>query len=180
MLISKFGSIEADTISEYEDKISVVLPKKYKTFIEKYNGGETPNTSFMIGGIRSDIKGFYGIGNVKFSFDTIRTIEIEGRCYLPIAFDSFGNDILLETKEGTIHFRNHENGSLELLGSDFEEFIEKCESKPIDKSAVKSVEEREKELIARGRGEVITDALRDMWRVEINKFSAMSQVEVTI
>ena len=76
--------------------------------------------------------------------------------------------------------KDHETGSLKKIAIDFNSFIKKCESKRINKGAIKSVEEREKELIARGRGNIITDALRDMWRVEINKYGALSQEEVIL
>ena len=67
MLISKFGTISKDAISEYEDVHGIKLPEQYRYFIEKYNGGETPNTSFNLNGVSSDLKGKYGIGKIKFS-----------------------------------------------------------------------------------------------------------------
>lgn len=180
MLISKFGTISKDIISEFEDVIGVSFPEQYRIFIEKYNGGETPNTCFNINGISSDLKGFYGLGKVKYTLDSIRAEEIKGICYLPIAIDSFGNDILIDLNEGEIFFRNHENGNIKKIESNLKGFINKCESKAINKASIKSVEEREKDLIARGRGSIITDALRDMWRVEINKYGAISQEEVVL
>ncbi len=180
MLISKFGTISKNVISEFEDVIGVTFPEQYRLFIEKYNGGETPHTYFNINGVSTDLKGFYGIGKVKYTLDLIRIEEIKGICYLPIAIDSFGNEILIDLNEGGIFFRDHENGSIKKLESDLKGFISKCESKAINKSAIKSVEERERDLILRGRGKVITDALRDMWRVEINKYSSISQEEVVL
>lgn len=180
MLISKFGTIKEEIISEYEDTHGISLPVSYRRFIEKYNGGETPHTSFNINGVSSDIKGFYGIGEHKYSLSSVDIINDGGVCYLPIALDSFGNEIVIELIAGSIFFKDHENGLLRKIAIDFNSFIKKCESKQINKGAIKSVEERERELIARGRGDIITDALRDMWRVEINKYGALSQEEVIL
>lgn len=180
MLISKFGTISKETITEFEDANDIKLPEQYRRFIELYNGGETPHTSFSLNGVSSDLKGLYGIGKVKYSFDLVQKEEVKGVCYLPIGMDSFGNDIMIDLCEGAIFFKDHENGGIKKIAPDLKEFVHGCESRVINKSAVKSVEEREKELIARGRGGIITNALRDMWRAEINKYGAISQEEVIL
>lgn len=180
MLISKFGTISRDAISEYEDIHGIKLPEQYRYFIEKYNGGETPNTNFNFKGVSSDLKGMYGIGKVKFSLESVKVEEIQGKSYLPIGIDSFGNDILIGLRDGAIFFKNHENGQCRGIASSLKEFFDGCMSQAIKKSAIKSVEERERDLISRGRGEIITDALRDMWRVEINKYGSLSQEEVIL
>ena len=64
--------------------------------------------------------------------------------------------------------------------TDFINFCYNCNSTAISNGATKSVEEREKDLIARGRGSIITEALRDMWRDEIKKYESIRQEEVTI
>ena len=180
MLISKFKKIDMNGVEEYENKISEKLPDQFRTFIIKYNGGETPNTSFKSGRESSDIKGFYGLGDVKYSLDKIVPIENNGTKYLPVALDSFGNKILIDFKNGDISFMNHENGKITELVENLKTFIDLCESTPVSKGAVKSVEERENDLIAKGRGNVITEALRDMWRAEIKKYSNLSLEEVIL
>lgn len=180
MLISKFSEIDKDSVEAYEDKLSLKLPNQFRSFILKYNGGETPNTSFKISKESSDVKAFYGLGNVKYSLDKVSPQEINGKRYLPIALDSFGNEVVIDVKDGSISFLNHENGKVVSLADDFVSFIKACESAPISKGAVKSVEEREKDLIAKGRGSIITDALRDMWRVEIAKYSNIDLEEVVL
>lgn len=180
MLISKFKEIDIDSVEEYENKISEKLPSQFRTFIIKYNGGETPNTSFRINSESSDIKGFYGLGDVKYSLNEVEIVEINESRYLPIAMDSFGNEILINLKNGEIYFENHESAKVTKLVENLKTFIDLCESTPISKGAVKSVEEREKDLIAKGRGSVITEALRDMWRAEIAKYSDISLEEVSI
>ena len=169
MLISKFGTISKDTITEYEDIHGIKLPEQYRLFIEKYNGGETPKTSFNLNGVSSDLKGMYGIGKHKFSLEMVNIEESHGTSYLPIGIDSFGNEILIDLRDGTITFKNHENEKCRKIANSLKEFFNGCMSQAINRSAIKSVEERERDLIARGRGEIITDALRVMWRAEINK-----------
>lgn len=181
MQISKSGISNAENaVLIYEDIIGTKLPEQMTSFIKKYNGGETPNTTFKLGKISSDIKGFYGLGDVKFSLDGIKPFEHSGVKYLPIALDSFGNDVVIDLQTGKVSFSDHETGELTALCEDLKSFIALCNSEPVSDGAVKSVEQRERELIERGHGNNITDALRDMWRKEIAKYSAMSLEEVSI
>ena len=180
MLISKFDHASDEFIAEYEDTIENRLPSSYKTFLKKYNGGETPNTSFSTKDIGSDIKAFYGVGNVKYSLNLIKIISANGANFLPVAFDSFGNDVLIGLSDGIICFRNHETNTVAKIADDLKEFLDACTSKPISEKSIKSVEEREKDLIERGKGHVINEALRDMWRAEIKKYSSISLEEVII
>lgn len=180
MLISKFGNTSNKFVSEFENIMGFTFPKQYRTFIEKYNGGETPLTHFNINGISSDLKGFYGVGNVKYSLDSIQIEEINKICYLPIAMDSFGNSILIEINKGEIFFKDHENGNVTKIGSSLVDFINKCESKVVNKNSIKSVEEREQDLISCGRGDIITDSLRNMWRAEIKKNNELVQEEIVL
>lgn len=95
MLISKFKGRDIDQqLQDYEDLIGNALPRQLCDFLAKYNGGETPNTSFFCNGVSSDIRGFYGLGIVKDSYNKIKVIEDKNIKYLPIAFDSFGNELL--------------------------------------------------------------------------------------
>lgn len=181
MKISKFGITNAEEIiSVYEDAIGMRLPEELSLFIKKYNGGETPNTRFKCEQISSDVKGFYGFGNVKFSLDKVKPLEYYERKYLPIALDSFGNDIVMDLQTGEVVFSDHETGNLTVLCDDLRSFISICNSEPASSNAVKSVEQRERELIDRGRGNIITDTLRDMWRAEIDKYEAMDLENVFI
>ncbi len=177
MLICKFGNArEKDVVSAFPN-----MPNDFLFFLKKYNGGETPESYFSIGGINSDIVAFYGLGEVKYSFDSVSTIEANGKTYLPIAFDSYGNLIAISFDDGTIHFIDHENEMNPLrLADDFKSFLNKVESKSIDPKHLKSIEDREAELIRRGRGAIITDALRNLWRQEIEKYSAFHQEVVEV
>ena len=89
MLISKFASDNVDVrLKEYEKIIGKRLPNQYRQFILKYNGGETPNTSYKINGVSSDLRVLYGLGNEKYPLDLIRTIGNENQEYLAIGCDS--------------------------------------------------------------------------------------------
>jgi hypothetical protein len=181
MFISRFNSDDIrDKIEAYEDVIATKLPNQLKEFILKYNGGLTPNTSFNANGISSDIKAMYGLGNVEYSMDSIVPIDFGGKRFLPIGCDSFGNEIVMEITTGEVLFRDHENGKVTKIFNDLKTFFADCESKGIKPSSVKSVEEREADLVKRGRGSIITDELRAMWRAEIEKNSSVNLEEISI
>lgn len=183
MLISKFADENVDEkVKELEEKYIISLPNQYKDFLCKYNGGYTPKTKFKVGEISSDIRGFYGVGNVKLSFDTIQIGEWIEKNLLPIAIDSFGNYLLIGLRNdgnGKIFFCNHEAGNeVECIAENLKNFFKYCKSEKISETSKLSIKEREDALIARGRGAIITDALREMWQAEIEKYGNMIQEEV--
>lgn len=181
MLISKFSNKKVESkIKELEDLQKICMPEELKKFLLKYNGGETPDTRFVAGKNSSDVVGFYGVGDVKYSYDKVEVLEYQGQKYLPIAFDSFGNDILIEIVSGKVFFHNHETGGVEKLSEDLDGFIGMCESDRIKQASLKTLEEREQDLRQRGRGHIINDALRKMWQDEIDKYSSIKQEEVIL
>lgn len=185
MLISKFKNVDVEQeILKVEEKYDIALPRQYKDFLCKYNGGHTPKTKFKVGKISSDIRAFYGLGQVPFSLDTLGIKEwIENQLF-PIACDSFGNFILIGLSNegyGKIYFSNHEAGNkLDCLGEDFISFLKHCKSDKISEAAKRTIKEREAALIAKGRGSIITDDLRKMWQDEIDKYGNMIQEEVIL
>lgn len=66
------------------------------------------------------------------------------------------------------------------MAEDFKEFTKKCKSKKINPDTKMSIEEREADLISRGKGGNITDGLRKMWQDEIDKYGNMVQEELII
>lgn len=181
MLISKFGAADIEgLLEEYEDFIGEEIPDQLRLFLEKYNGGETPNTRFQCGGVSSDLKAFYGLGKVKYSLNHVTPLNLRGSSYLPFAFDSFGNQFVMDLILGTVLFLDHESGHMTQMANDLKSFVQVCESREVKCASVKSVEEREADLIKRGRKSVITDALRDLWRAEIERHSAMMLEEVIL
>lgn len=185
MLISKFinGNVE-DSIAELESAYNMRLPKEYRNFLCKYNGGYTPKTKFKIGKTASDIRGFYGVGHVKLSLNTIELKEWITSGVFPIACDSFGNHIVIELgngREGSIYFCNHEKkNKKEFLAENLKDFLSYCHSEEISAASRRSIKEREEALIAKGRANVITEALRQMWQAEIDKYENMIQEEVRL
>jgi len=185
MLISRFPNNNAEArIVELENKFNISLPEQYRNFLCKYNGGYTPNTDYKAGRASTPVRAFYGFGEVDYSIDKIDLQEwIENRVF-PIACDMFGNEFVISVDEadyGSVYFSDHEKGyKKSLVGTDLKEFIAKCKSKEINPLARRSIAEREADLIAKGRGHVITDTLRQAWQDEIDKYSNMVQEKVVI
>lgn len=179
MLISKFSEPVTDNqLIAFSDKLGVELPVQLQLFLKKYNGGETPETSFVCGDISSDITAFYGLGDVKYSYKNIELLDVTGAQYLPIAVDSFGNEILIGVHSGAINFYDHEVASITELSKDLKTFIGLCKSEELNPASRKSIQEREQDLIRKGRGHIISDGLRAMWQAEIDKYANMVQEEV--
>lgn len=185
MLISKFSceNIE-EAINNIESEYGITLPHQYKIFLHKYNGGYTPKTKFEIGKTASDVRGFYGFGDVELSINNVDIGAFIVAEFFPIAKDSFGNTILIGVGKkdyGKIFFCDHEQGnSIEYVTEDLKQFVDCCKSDRISESAKRSIKEREDILIAKGKGNVITDELRKMWQAEIDKYGSMVQEEVVI
>lgn len=182
MLISRFNNITKDDIYQMQYKYNITLPSAYADFLLAYNGGLTPDTTFRINKISSDIEGFYGMGDVDLSFNSLDLKYWINKGVLPIAEDSFGNYIVIGLSakyNGQIFFCDHELGfKLSYLTNDIREFCKKCKSEPIDEFARKSIAEREAILIENGRGDVINDELKKMWQEEIDRYGNIHQEEV--
>ena len=181
MLISKYLTADTDIekeVASFEEKFHLVLPEPYRKFLICYNGGETPDTSFKINRESSDVRAFYGIGDVEYSFDKILEFDVYlKRGLLPIARDFFGNYVAIgisADESGKIFFLDHEKHmKAKLLTDTFEEFVKKCKSKKIDESRTRPIEERERTMIEAGNEMWITDELRKEWAEEIKKYSEM-------
>ena len=185
MLISKFLDCDVEEkIMNIEKRYEIILPAPYKNFLRKYNGGYTPNTKFKVGKISSDVRGFFGIGDVQLSLNTVELERWLENKIFPIACDSFGNYIaigLQNKNAGKIYFCDHEKDNrTEYISKNFEDFIKSCKSKKISEASRRSIKEREEALIEKGRGSIITDDLRKMWQAEIDKYGNMVQEEVLI
>ena len=75
-----------------------------------------------------------------------------------------GNDNL-----DKIYFCDHEKGfKAGYMAENLQEFIKCCKSEKIKEASKRSIKEREEILIANGRGDNITDGLRQLWQAEID------------
>lgn len=185
MLISRFGAEgSAARVTEMEARYGVMLPSEYRAFLCKYNGGFTPKTRFKIGGAASDLRGFFGSGNAKMNFENVHMDGWLAGKLFPIACDSFGNYVAISLREetyGKIYFYDHETeNKISLLCDSFATFLRHCRSDLISDAARRSVEEREAVLTAAGKGDRITDALRRMWQVEVEKYAHLTQERVVL
>jgi len=177
MNISKFGGIGWDGADEFERAYGMTLPMDYKEFLAKYNGGKTPRTDFHSRKGGSDVRYFYGVGDVKESFHSLALEEWLEQGVLPVAADSYGNYFVMDVskKPGQMYFSDHEEdfALIPVTGS-FKEFIRKCTSEEVDMElATKPIAARETWMIEHGNGHRITDTLRACWQAEIDKYTGM-------
>ncbi len=181
MLISKNANkCDDKDIKNLEERFGFNLSLQYLNFIKKYNGGYTPKTEIRIGRISTDIRAFIGFGSPEYSFSDLDIEEWIDRKLVPIAVDSFGNYFAMNN-EGNVCFCDHEAGfSSKIVSDDFLKFIKSAKSGMISERAKRTVEEREADLISKGRGHVITESLRQTWKEEYEKYVNMIQEEVKI
>ena len=66
------------------------------------------------------------------------------------------------------------------LKDDFKEFTSKCKSRKVSPDVRMTIEEREADLISRGKGGNITDGLRKMWQEEIDTYGNMIQEKLVV
>lgn len=185
MLIAKFDNCNVEEkIADLEKRYDIKLPAQYRKFLLQYNGGDTPGTFFKAKGIDSDLRYFYGMGDVKVSIDEVQLEEWLEKSFFPIACDSFGNYVVIGLsggKLGKIYFCDHEKGfKAGYMAKNLRDFIKRCKSEKIKEASRRSIKEREEILIANGHGDVITDGLRQMWQAEIDKYGNMVQEKVDL
>lgn len=185
MLISKFSNFNVEQmISNVERKYGITLPSQYKNFLYKYNGGYTPKTKFRVGRISSDIRGFFGVGDVKLNLESLELDDWIRQKFFPIACDSFCNYIVIGLcgdDAGKIFFCDHERGTkIEYITEDLNTFFAACQSNQISEASRSTIKEREEALIAKGKGHIITDDLREIWQAEIDKYGSMIQEDVLL
>lgn len=176
--IFKFDNISVqEEIRKFEEKYKITFPQLYLLFLEKYNGGNTPKTTFKINGVSSDIRAFYCFGNMSkdedFSFlvknNLLENFLDENFC--PIATDSLGNQIVIgigKDNNGEIYFFDEETSKYTYLSENLREFFTEVKSK---KFIVRSVEERIQKMKEVGSKIEVNDELIALWQSEIDKYS---------
>lgn len=188
MLISKYlteGIDISDAVDTFEKENNIEIPAQYRSFLIRYNGGDTPETEFKCKKESSDVRAFYGIGKVNYSFDDIPVLsDFLKKKYLPIAKDSFGNYIVIGLSDdfsGKIFFCDHEKQMRsKLLADSFADFIKSCKSGKLRPVHTRTVEEKERLMIERGDGDLITDELRQRWKETYEMYGHMHQEEVVL
>lgn len=189
MLISRFDTDEIEKkIEGFESKLQICLPEVYKKFLRKYNGGKTPKTEFRINKVSSDVRGFYGVGQVDkdYSFngliDNKIIDEFWGDGMLPIATNVWGDYITIginEKQYGKIYFLYHDKSKKYLLlCEDLENFIGKCKSKKI--GHIRTIAERKQSMIENGYGDMITEESLKGWQAEIDEYANIHQEEIIL
>ena len=189
MLISKFDTTNiAEKVSDLQCRYGIEFPEQYRQFLHKYNGGETPETSFRLARVSSDLSGFFGLGVTEeyfqldryFDCDEIAAFVSEG--IFPIGKNSFGDLLFIGIKEehlGEILFRYHDKpkGLIKLEDS-FSDFAAKCKSKKL--KPCRSIEER---LAGRKAAGIFVDpppiALQE-WQKEIERYQNIHQEELIL
>jgi len=136
---NKFGALTEDAVKKLEFQIGTLLPKEYRAFLLKHNGGEPVPSDFKLG--EDDITGLhhiYGIFEQDNHRDILNNYNVfKGRIkkeLLPIADDSFGNQICIGIKNkyvGKIYFWDHEfegsffkSKAITLIANSFNDFLE--------------------------------------------------------
>lgn len=149
MLISKYGNGSISQVEEFENKFGIKLNESYRSFLIKYNGGETPDTNWN-GKCRSDIRFFYGI-DLQNECDILKALECEiaqnllEKKYLPIAENSFGDCFCINLEDEKMYFSYHDREQIILIAESFAEFVSKINSKKI--GHIRTIEERTQLLL---------------------------------
>lgn len=189
MLISKFDATNIEEkINDLEKQYGFALPEQYHVFLLKYNGGETPETTFKLAGVSSDLSGFFGLGisnagfqlEKYFAFEEIADMISKGK--FPIGKNAFGDLLFISIQPGHIgevlfQYHDRENRYIK-LGDTFAEFIAKCRSKKI--KPCRTIEER---LAGRKAAGILAPpppiALQE-WQKEIDRFERIHQEELVL
>lgn len=133
-------------LNELETKLKVKFSMEYKAFLEKNNGGmpkEALGFRFIEKDIEtqktweqgSDIHYFYNVDEMLEAYENLTYECMIPNDYIPIACDSFGNNILLclnlQKNYGGVFFANHEIektnkgfDNISFVANSFNEFLD--------------------------------------------------------
>ena len=179
MLISKYGNGTVSQVEELEMKLGIKLDEKYKAFLIKYNGGDTPNTNWN-GKCKSDVRFFYGIGVKEDILESLKYEIVQNlleKSFLPIAKNCSGDFFCINLEDAKIYFSYHDKNRITLIAESFEEFISKIKSTKI--GHIRTIEER-RQLLLEKRGREPTAQQLKGWQDEIDEYSNINQEEVVL
>jgi len=187
MLISKFETEHIEEyILAYEQRHNFKFPEQYREFLLKYNGGDTPETSFRINKVSSDLRGFLGFGKSgeSLNYERFEVMNMIGKFLadkvVPIGDNNFGDYVVLGVtgvEKGKIFFLYHDRptGYIE-LADDFRSFVSKCKSGKL--AYTPTIEERTQSCVENGF--TITDVKIKSWQADIDKYGNMKQEELVL
>lgn len=182
MLISKFDSKNVlDYILVLEDNFNIQLPAQYRHFLIKYNGGLTPDTTFKLNKISSDIEGLYGFmcEDKTFSFESLPIEDYIEDEVFPIGNNSFGDKIIIDLSDSSIKFLYHDRPKSYIkIADNFVAFVNKCKSEKI--GHIRSIDERKNDLISLGKKNKITPEKIAGWQVEIDLYANIHQEKLIV
>ena len=108
-------------------KKCISLPKEYRSFLLKNNGGRSEPNIFITEDetFESDVQFFHGIIDGVYglihNLDLIKERRIENK--ISIGNDSFGNFILLDLGNEIVYFLDHETNEQYKIANSFEDFL---------------------------------------------------------
>ena len=184
-------------ILKLEQDLNIILPKDYKQFLIKYNGGWTPGTEIYFDEFDHGINGFNGVnkaeGSSNFNYfmneanDIIRDEFFED---LKNGFLNIGGDLgphyyinidINSDKYGAIYFmyRDYEIEKQDYIYvcSSFKELTQKARTPDFKVYTVKENIQRFKE---NGWEDRITPSLKKEWRKRYKKYKDLKLVPVII
>lgn len=127
---------------------------------------------------------FYGISVEDKNYDLIENLkytdELLKKKLFSMAENAFGDYFCIKLADGTIWFVYHDANRKVQIADCFNDFVKRCKSKKLDERMKMSVKEREESMIAKGRGQFVTDGLRKMWQDEIDIYESTVQEEVEL
>ena len=182
MLIAKYGKGKEKLVQMFEDKYGVKFDSEYRSFLIKYNGGETPETSFKKGKRQEVVRYLFGLKTEESIEKLLEYFDYKEKECIPIGEDVFGNYYTIgisENNHGLIYFCDHERGFRKSqIADSFKDFISKCTSSPVKKPL--HTKKIKKKLIEEGRSNIINEHLRKTWKEQYKHYKKMVQEEVIL
>ncbi|UUC46482.1 ankyrin repeat domain-containing protein [Flavobacterium cerinum] len=125
-ITQSFKDIIEEDLLDLEKNIHFELPKEYKDFLLKYNGGRPNPNVFRTkkGEYETDIQFFFGIttGIYDILDNFHRLDDLDGK-YIGIAIDSGGSLILMNLDSSEIYYYDTDIAELFLISESFEAFL---------------------------------------------------------
>jgi len=148
-----YPKIDINDIRELETRLNFKLDDKYTAHLLKYNGGSCEPSIFKFieneVETESSIRAFFAVksGDEDDIEENFEVYKSESKrmpdSIFPIAYDSFGNLVCINSTSGKVYFWNHEKEvdysiesdevrtNLHFIAEDFEKFLEGLYDEPV-------------------------------------------------